>query len=250
VTPSRLLTDAEAIREYFLRRYGKRAEMIAYGSEPPEGQGAVALPFTHKQFVLYVSRFEPENNPDLVVRAYRRVRSQLPLVMVGRNRYDGKHAQELHAMADERVAFTGPVYGGGYWQLQKSAAVFIFASEVGGVHPALVEAMAAGGAIAYLDTPENRETAGDAGIPFARDEQSLAAALERLLGDAGLRQELGLRAKARAQEKYGWESVTSQYEELFRAMLGAAPLADLSARPEAIPAERPRALASPAQQEN
>jgi glycosyltransferase involved in cell wall biosynthesis len=251
LTPTRLITDAAVIREYFLRRYGQRAEMIAYGAEPPEDVREAALPFPRKKFVLYVSRFEPENNPDLVVKAYRRVQSELPLVMVGGNRYDGKHAEELRAMADDRVVFTGPVYGDGYWALQKSAAVFIFASEVGGVHPALVEAMAAGGAIVYLDTPENRETAGDAGIPFARDEGSLAQALQRLLSDAALREALGQRAKARAREKYGWDGVADAYERLFREMLGAKEEAsEVSEKPESLARERSRRLAAPARLEN
>jgi phosphoglycolate phosphatase-like HAD superfamily hydrolase len=35
-----------------------------------------------------VSRLEPENNPELVLAAWRKVRTDWPLVMVGDNRYD------------------------------------------------------------------------------------------------------------------------------------------------------------------
>ena len=86
--------------------------------------------------------------------------------MVGGNSYDPTYVQRLRNLADQRVIFLGPVYGSGYWELLRDAGLYVFACEVGGVHPALIEAMAAQKPILYLDTPENRETAGDAAIPF------------------------------------------------------------------------------------
>ncbi len=87
--------------------------------------------------MLYVSRLEPENNPDLVLRSWRHVRTEWPLVMVGDNPYDDGYIERLKALADERVRFTGAIYDSGYWALQKHAGVFVFACEIGGVHPAL-----------------------------------------------------------------------------------------------------------------
>src|SRR5205807_2959624 len=34
-TPTRLVTDARMVQEYYRKRYRKRSEMIAYGAEPP-----------------------------------------------------------------------------------------------------------------------------------------------------------------------------------------------------------------------
>ena len=74
--------------------------------------------------------------------------------------------------------FTGGVYGRAYRQLLSHAFAYVHATEVGGTHPALVEAMGYGNCAVVHDTPENREVAGDTAIYFdVREPASLTAAL-------------------------------------------------------------------------
>ena len=117
--------------------------------------------------------------------------------------------------------FTGGVYGDGYHELMAHAAIYVQATTVGGVHPALVEAMGHGRPIVCADTAENRETLGDAGLFFAPgDAAHCAQALRRLWNDAGLRADLGARARRRAQSEYSWEHVTAAYEQLLFGLAG------------------------------
>jgi glycosyltransferase involved in cell wall biosynthesis len=216
VTPTRVVTDASRIQEYYWRRYRKRSTMIAYGAELPrscEDLGGFHLPA--KRYILYVSRLEPENNPELVILAYRKLEIDWPLVLVGGNPYDIRYVERLKSLADSRVVFTGPVYGKQYWALLKNAGLYIFACEVGGTHPAFLEAMAAENAVLYLDTPENRETAGDCGIAFRPDAEDLAVKILATIRDPDLRSELGRRARDRAKTLYSWEQITQKYEDLF-----------------------------------
>ncbi|MGB9258200.1 MAG: glycosyltransferase [Candidatus Korobacteraceae bacterium] len=213
---SQLVTDAKAIHDYYLAKYGSESAVIGYGSEMPAGDYSLnGLDLDSGRYVLYVSRLEPENNPDLVLRSWRTVRTDWPLVMVGDNRYDPGYLDRLKALGDERVRFTGAIYGDGYWALQKHAGVFVFACEVGGVHPALIEAMAASNPVLYLNTPENAETAGDGAIRYEKSEADLTAKLQSLLDDAQARQQLALRAKHRADALYRWEVIAEKYEKLF-----------------------------------
>jgi glycosyltransferase involved in cell wall biosynthesis len=200
--------------------------MIGYGAEPPQrlqtnpGNSVLRrFGLEPKQYILYVSRLEPENNPELVIRAYEKTRMSWPLVMVGGNAYDPAYEQRLHSLAGGRVIFTGPIYGDGYWELQLNAACFVFACEVGGIHPALVEAMAAGNPALYLNTESNRETAGDCGIVFEHNEDDLGAKLQNLFNNPKLLAELALKGVQRARERYGWAEVTRQYESLFQELL-------------------------------
>ena len=64
----------------------------------------------------------------------------------------------------------GAIYGEGYRELGSHCFAYIHATEVGGTHPALIEAMGRGALVLYRDTPENAEVAGDAGIPFEPDD--------------------------------------------------------------------------------
>ena len=219
-TPTRVVTDARAIQEYYRQRYGKKSEMIGYGAEPPSTSNHFAsFGLSSRRYILYIARLEPENNPELVLRAYRDVTTDWPLVVVGGNPYQPAYVRHLESLADRRVVFTGPVYGDAYWSLQKNAGVFVFAGEIGGIHPALVEAMAAGNAILYLDTPANRETTCDCGIPFRPDESDLASKLEQLIVSPSRIEELAQSAQAVARKTYGWDKVVDQYEALFVKML-------------------------------
>jgi glycosyltransferase involved in cell wall biosynthesis len=155
----------------------------------------------------------------LVIQAYREVDTDWPLVVVGGNTYKPSYVRELQALADDRVRFTGPVYGDTYWSLQQNAGLFVFAGEIGGVHPALVEAMAAGNAILYLDTPANRETVCGTGIPFQPTAVDLSARMARLISSPKEVSRLGSQAFEAARNTHSWEKITDQYEQLFFSML-------------------------------
>lgn len=217
-TPTRLVTDARAIQEYYLLRYRRKSEMIGYGADPPGNCDHLAdFGLASRQYILYVARLEPENNPELVLRAYKNLATDWPLVVVGGNTYSPSYVRLLESLADKRVIFTGPVYDDRYWTLQQNAGLFIFAGEIGGIHPALVEAMAAGNAILYLDTVTNRETAGDCGLSFVSED--LHAKLAQLLADPAQVEELRERARRTARQKYAWDKIVDQYETLFVQML-------------------------------
>ena len=73
---TRLVTDARAIHDYYLAKYGSESTVIGYGSEMPAGDDSLnGFNLESGRYVLYVSRLEPENNPDLVLRSWRNVRS-------------------------------------------------------------------------------------------------------------------------------------------------------------------------------
>ena len=217
---NRLVTDAKTIHDYYLAKYGAESTVIGYGSEMPKGDYSLnGFKLQPGRYVLYVSRLEPENNPELVLRSWRGVRTDWPLVIVGDNAYKPEYLEKLRKLADDRVVFTGAVYGDGYWALQKHAAIFVFACEVGGVHPALIESMAAQNAVLYLDTPENNETAGDAAVRYSKDERDLAQKLQVLLEDEAARQGWAVRAKQRAQALFAWETIANRYERLFEEVV-------------------------------
>ncbi len=227
-TPTRLLTDAAAIRDYYLQRYGRNSAMIAYGAEVPQlpqvpwHEHDFDIP--QRRYILYVCRLEPENNPELVLQAYARLKTDWPLVVVGDNRYTPGYVDHLKALAASNVRFVGAIYGPRYWELQNNAGLFVSAFEVGGIHPSLVEAMAAGNTLLYLDTKENREAVGDSGVAFHAQAGELASAMQRLLDAPQLREELAGKALARATELYSWERIVDQYEQLFCELANLGPL--------------------------
>ncbi|MGE0708133.1 MAG: glycosyltransferase [Planctomycetota bacterium] len=219
------LTDAGCLRDYYQRAHGVELPVIAYGGDrgPVPGPEHPALRehgLSPGGYVLVVGRLEPENNALAVLEAYREVPGQVPLVIVGDAPYACAYKAKLRAAADERVRFLGGVYGAGYLALQAHAACYVAAGEVGGTHPALVEAMTLGGPIVAHDVPEHREVLGEAGL-FYRGRAELGAAIRRLLGDRELALRLQARARQRAATRYRWDAVADAYEALFRELARA-----------------------------
>src|SRR5262249_51716493 len=134
------------------------------------------------QYVLYVSRLEPENNAHLVIEAYSRVKTDLPLVIVGGAPYAEEYIARLKSTNDPRVKFLGFVFGEDYRALQKTAYCHVRATEVGGPHPALSEPRGESNCALTLDTPENLEVRGDAGI-INKSVEDLAVYLQPVIND-------------------------------------------------------------------
>lgn len=215
--PDGIVTDARQIRAYYQQRWKAESTFIPYGApvgQAPPGETLTRLGLEPGRYFLYVTRFEPENNPLLVRRAFEQVETDLKLALVGDAPYAADYIREVRATTDPRVLLPGAIYGPGYHELQSNSFAYIHATEVGGTHPALIEAMGRGALVLYLKTPENEEVAGGAGMPF-EDEASLIRLLREVLAmTSGQREALCAAAAARVRERYSWDAVTTAYENL------------------------------------
>jgi len=212
--PNAVVTDAAHIAEYYRQRYGRASEMISYGAET----GAVdtdevlgRLGLERRQYFLYVSRMEPENNALLVRQAFERVATPMKLALIGDAPYAADYIREVRSTTDSRVVAPGAIYGQGYGELGSHCLAYVHATEVGGTHPALIEAMGRGALTLYLDTPENAEVAGGAGLAFTHDNLSdvLQRVLEMPEAERGRWRE---KAIERVRARYSWDAVTDAYE--------------------------------------
>lgn len=224
--PTAIVTDAQVIQDYYATRYHKDSAMIAYGAEvarraAPEPLRRYGL--EPNRYILYVSRLEPENNAHLVIEAYEQVKTDLPLVIVGGAPYAQEYIAQLKSTTDPRIKFVGFVFGEDYRALQQNAYCYVHATEVGGTHPALIEAMGAGNCALTLNTPENREVIGDAGIIY-ESVDDLVIQLQRVLADPSIIGEYRRRAMARVMKLYNWEQITDQYEVLLAQLAGVESL--------------------------
>ena len=226
--PNVIVADAQFIADYYRARYGRETAIIAYGAtlldrDPPPDLARHGLPDDVQpgRYLLFVSRLEPENQADLVIRAYRDVPDDVPLLIVGDAPYATRYKARLTqlAAADPRVRLAGGMYGEVYTDLQRGAIAYIQATSVGGTHPALIEAMAAGNLVLAFDTPENREVTAGTALLFA-DQAQLTDALTRVVQSPDSPEHETLRAAARSRvaSTYCWPAIADQYEEVFAGL--------------------------------
>jgi glycosyltransferase involved in cell wall biosynthesis len=223
-----VIADCAVIEQWLRARGVRNVTMIAYGATAPDVTTTDALARLGVQpdgYVLYVSRLEPENNADVVIRGFVEANVPYPLVVVGDAPYADAYKSRLRELAagSDRVLFAGAIYGRGYHELRAHAVSYVQATDVGGTHPALLEAMAAGRAVIANDIPEHREVLGDAGWYYAKnDPHDLARVLREVLAAPGAdaaRAANAVAAQRRIAEHYDWEQVTIAYERLARDLV-------------------------------
>ncbi|MBN2355827.1 glycosyltransferase [candidate division KSB1 bacterium] len=217
--PTAIVSDARMVQQYYKRKFGKYSIYIPYGAPQvtvTSKEILNRLGLQPRQYVLYVSRMEPENNAHRVVAAFEKVKTDKKLVMVGDAPYSSDYIRQLRATKDPRIIFSGYVFGRGYYELQAHAYFYIQATEVGGTHPALLEAMGFGNCVLANDVPEHREVLGKAGIYFSRtDDCDLAEKMQELLYDNFKVTRYRNVVREYVHKTYDWDQIVQQYEMLF-----------------------------------
>jgi glycosyltransferase involved in cell wall biosynthesis len=226
-TANVVVTDSRSVQDFYTETYGFTPRFIPYGADIaqlPPGDTLQKFGLEPRDYVLFVGRLVPENCIDHLVQAFRQLSTTKKCVIVGDAPYADAYKARLRELAgdDPRIVFTGYLFGEGYRELGTNSYAFIETSEVGGTHPALLEAMALGTAVVVNGTPENRETIASAGLAYDTTvgAQALVPVLRGLLSNRDERDRLAAAASARATAVYSWDAVTDQYEQLCAEMAG------------------------------
>ncbi len=187
------------------RRLGARdVRVIPNGVEIPVEPGPPEEP----AHVLFAGRLSEEKG----VEEFLEATAALARVIVG----DGP----LRPKVPDAVGFVPPAELGRYYE---RAAVVCVPSRREGYGVVAREAMAWGRPVVATAVGGLRDAVEDGVTGLVvppRDPVALRAALERLLGDAPLRAELGANARRRAEEHYSWaaaaDSLLAAYDEARR----------------------------------
>ena len=223
-----LVADSLAIAAYYQKTYRETCHFISYGApllkpEPDDADRLQALGLRPGHFFLQITRFVPENNVDLILRAFARVGGDTRLVLVGGDPYGSAYNERIHELAnhDERVLLTGPQYDAATLRaLMTGCGAYVHGNEVGGTNPALLQAMGAGALVLALDTVFNREVLRRSGFFFPKDEDALTDLMTHTLAlGEGDKDDLRQRAREVVGRHYQWDAVARAYLEV---LLGQA----------------------------
>jgi glycosyltransferase involved in cell wall biosynthesis len=228
-----LVADSRDVMSYYREAYGAESCLIAYGMREARSEGREWLKrfgLESRDYALFVGRLVPENNIHHLIHAFENTRSDKKLVIVGDDPWEKEYVRLLKSTRDPRVVFTGGVYGDGYEQLQKNAYLFVLPDEVGGTHPALVEAMGFGNCVLVNDTPSNLEVIGDAGFSYrgAEGADDLRRQLQMLVDNPQTVQEYRSKAGQRALMHYRWEDVIRSHAAFYQRVINGRSLATLN----------------------
>lgn len=164
---------------------------------------------------------------DLFIAAAGRLAPAHPGVVwhvVGDGALRPRLAEQARALGlGDRIVFAGRVDPVGDYLGR--LAVGVICSDSEGFSNSVLEYMLRGCAVVATDVGGNREAVrhGETGLLVRPgDAEALAAAIGRLLDDPGARRALARRARAEAQQRFGWEACVAAHEDLYGRALAAA----------------------------
>jgi len=217
--PNRCVVVSQTLRDYFRDRYGREVTYIPNGVMPGRDLEPVNIGKFGVEaggYYLFVGRLGPEKGCHTLVEAFTKTRTSRKLVMVGSAHLSPSYEEKLKAVADERVIFTGAVYGDMLTELWNGAYAVVHPSVTEGMSLSLLEAMAHGKCVIASGIPENTEVVNDAALTFkSADVDDLAAVIARVEGDDSLIQEYGTRALERVREAFDWEKIVDRLEKVY-----------------------------------
>ncbi|MCL2112348.1 MAG: glycosyltransferase family 1 protein [Streptococcaceae bacterium] len=217
-----IISDNAGIKEYLTSEYGKiDTKIIAYGTEKFSSnltESKTLVKYKVRDYYLIVGRFVPENNYELLIRTFMESKITRDLVIVTNyagNSYYEELREKTEFDKDSRIKFVGTVYDQNELRfIREHAFAYLHGHEVGGTNPGLLEAMWSTPVNVVLGVNFNRTTAGESVIYF--DKKNLLSVLTEIENMTDeTRKLLHEKAHKIIKEKYTWEHICTQYEELF-----------------------------------
>ena len=207
-------------KTYFKTRYNREAIYIPNGVTiqdiiPPNIiQEKYGL--NKNGYILFLSRLVPGKGVEYLIRAYKQIASELPLIIAGDAPFvsDFVNGIKREAKSDERIRFIGFVEGQELQELYSNARLFVFPSEAEGMPMCLLEALSYNTPCLVSDIPENIEVGGRYVTSFkSMDINDLNNKLKMILSRPC---ENNTELREYVKNHYDWNTVVRKTLEVYR----------------------------------
>jgi glycosyltransferase involved in cell wall biosynthesis len=176
-----------------------------------------------EKIILFVGALQVRKNVGRLVKALEGVPPDWRLILAGAPtgyRADSILQQIRNSPSNNRIQIAGYLSPAELQTLYARASIFAFPSLDEGFGIPLLEAMANGIPVVTSDRPALVEIAGDAALTIdPQNTEGLVAALNLLIENADLRDELARRGRERAK-LYPWERAITNTYSVYKELLG------------------------------
>jgi len=171
-----------------------------------------------KGYILYVGRLVPQKGLQFLIEAYKHLKTDKKLVIVGAPSFSDEYYKQLRSLAkgNANILFLGFQTSAKLEQLFAHAYVYCQPSESEGLPVVVLESMSFGVAPLVSDIPENLEAMHHSGFSFKNTNvDDLAHQLRFLLRHPEVVQEKGEEAQAVIEIKFNWKRISEQVEGVY-----------------------------------
>lgn len=215
-----IIVLSRGVQDYFQKEYGRNTVFIPNGVSKPEMVPAQII--TEKwglekdSYVLFLGRIVPEKGLRYLVEAWKAIKTDKELVIVGGSSDTEEFMNELKSMSSGNVTFTGFQQGKVLEELYSNSYIYCLPSDLEGMPLSLLEAMSYGNCCVVSDIPECTEVVEDKAIVVKKsDVQDLKRALQGLLDDPDRIKGYKSSATDFITSKYNWDDVVDKTLKLY-----------------------------------
>lgn len=228
--PDRTVVVSRTLETHYRKRFGRSAVFIPNGVTLPDPEmlqhSENPLGLKQGTYVLFLSRLVPEKGCHTLIAAFRRLKTDMKLVIVGPPTHSEEYVASLRQLADgdPRILFAGAQFGADKDALFRDAYLFVLPSTIEGMALVLLEAMSFGAGCLCSDIPENLEvietpTGQMVAATFATESvDDLSLKLDGLLSRPEQVKQLGAQARKHVIASFNWDVIARQYESVYRSV--------------------------------
>ena len=222
-----VIVISSVIENIIYKRCNRKSNLIYNGVVFPEKATSkdflTDIGVTPGKYLIAVSRFVPEKGLDLLIDAFKNIKTEYKLVIAGDADHESEYSRNLKTTIDENenIIRTGYITGDDLNQIFSHAGLFVLPSYHEGLPIALLEALSYGLPVLVSDIPANKEVDILEDRFFkCGDVADLKLKLETLIG-----KELSEKEKNHIsqmlEEKYNWEKIADQTIAVYKKVMSS-----------------------------
>jgi glycosyltransferase involved in cell wall biosynthesis len=217
--PDTTMVVSRTLQQYYRARYGVEPRYVPNGARVQQRRKSdhlAAWGLEPDGYVLFLGRFSPEKNCDLLIQAYEQIDTPVKLVLAGGSSHCADYVKRILEHQNDRVVVLEWISGELLDELLTNAMLFVLPSQLEGLSLALLEAMGAGVCVLASDIPENCEAVEGAGFTFRRgDADDLQRMIRLLLSEPAIRKAAAGRGRERVHKHYRWDRVAREVAAVY-----------------------------------
>ena len=221
-----IIVLSEGVRTYFREKYGRETVLIPNGIDPAEIRPACEITkqfgLVSRDYILFLGRLVPEKGIHYLIKAYKMLRTDKKLVIVGGTSDTNDYVRQLYDMAgdDPSIIFTGFQQGPVLEELYSNAYLYVLPSDLEGMPLTLLEAMNYGCCCVTSDIGECADVMDGCGFTFPRGNvEALRDTLQDLCDHPEKVEAHRDEARKVIASKYTWQDITARTDKLYRKLL-------------------------------
>lgn len=216
-----IIVLSKSVQKYFKDTYNRDTNFIENGVNKPTIKESNIIKEKYglekDDYILYLARIVPEKRLDLLIDAFRNVKTNKKLVIAGGASHTNDFFDEIKGKArqDDKIIMTGFVQGEELEELFSNTYLYCLPSDVEGMPISLLEAMSYGKNCLVSDIDENVQVCGKYGTTFKKSNlDDLTDKLNSCLNGENRFDEKTI--SDYILDKYNWEDVVEKTEKLYR----------------------------------